>query len=52
MEPLNFAFAECEREAVNIEWKKGDVALLDNRLVMHARRAFEGPRKVFASLVA
>lgn len=37
--------------AVELEWQKGDVALLDNYQVMHARRLFEGPRKVYASLV-
>lgn len=41
----------CEANAVEIEWQQGDVALLDNYLVMHARRPFEGPRKVLASLV-
>lgn len=39
---------EC---AVEVEWMKGDVCLLDNWQVMHARRLFEGPRKVYASLV-
>lgn len=38
---------EC---AVEVCWEQGDVGLLDNMLVMHARRAFEGPRKVLASL--
>ncbi|EGD82819.1 hypothetical protein PTSG_03469 [Salpingoeca rosetta] len=43
--------AMCEDAAVELEWQPGDVALLDNYLVMHARRAFDGPRRVLASLV-
>ena len=35
-----------------IPWERGDVALLDNYLVMHGRRPFRGTRKVLASLVA
>ena len=30
----------------------GDVALIDNYLVMHGRRPFVGERRVLASLVA
>eukprot|EP01006_Ploeotia_vitrea_P023131 TRINITY_DN55578_c0_g2_i1.p2 TRINITY_DN55578_c0_g2~~TRINITY_DN55578_c0_g2_i1.p2 ORF type:complete len:157 (-),score=16.44 TRINITY_DN55578_c0_g2_i1:156-572(-) len=41
----------CEECAVELQWEAGDVALLDNYLVMHARRDFEGPRRVLASLV-
>jgi len=35
-----------------IPWQAGDVALIDNYLVMHGRRPFKGTRKVLASLVA
>ena len=35
----------------DIPWKTGDVALVDNFLVMHGRRPFQGTRKVLASLV-
>lgn len=44
----------CEKHAVNLQWQDGDVALLDNYLVMHARRIWNGPlgsRKLLASLV-
>lgn len=41
----------CDDLAVELNWQAGDVALLDNYLVMHARRAFDGPRRVLASLV-
>ena len=36
----------------DIPWQTGDVALVDNFLVMHGRRPFTGTRKVLASLVA
>ncbi|MEM7611343.1 MAG: TauD/TfdA family dioxygenase [Pseudomonadota bacterium] len=36
----------------NLPWQDGDVALLDNFLVMHGRRPFAGERRVLASLVA
>jgi hypothetical protein len=36
----------------DLEWQRGDVALVDNRVVLHGRRHFEGTRRVLASLVA
>ncbi len=33
-------------------WEAGDVAMVDNYVVMHGRRTFSGTRKVLASLVA
>lgn len=36
----------------DVEWQAGDVALVDNISTMHARRSFEGSRKILASLVA
>ena len=38
--------------AYDVPWRAGDVALIDNYLVMHGRRPFEGSRRVLASLVA
>ena len=35
---------------VAFPWRAGDILLLDNRTVMHARRPFEGPRRILASL--
>jgi len=49
--PLEYAHKISNRNAIEIKWRKGDVAVLDNYLVMHARRPFEGPRQVYASLV-
>jgi hypothetical protein len=51
---LLYAKALCEKHAVDLQWQSGDVALLDNYLVMHARRIWNGPlgsRKLLASLV-
>ena len=48
------AKAICERNAVNLQWQKGDVALISNYNMMHCRRPWGGPvgtRKVLASLV-
>ena len=36
----------------DISWRNGDIALVDNYVAMHGRRAFKGTRKVLASLVA
>jgi alpha-ketoglutarate-dependent taurine dioxygenase len=36
----------------DIQWQRGDVALVDNYFTMHGRRTFFGTRKVLASLVA
>ena len=36
----------------DVPWQSGDVALVDNYAVMHARRPFTGTRKILASLVA
>ena len=55
LEILLEARAICEKHAVNLQWQDGDVALLDNYIVMHARRIWNGPlgsRKLLASLVA
>ena len=53
LEPVQFGLRVCEELAVDVQWQRGDVALVDNLLVMHARRPWsgEGPRRVLASLV-
>lgn len=42
----------AEELTFDVPWQKGDVALIDNRVVMHGRRTFQGTRRVLASLVA
>ncbi|RDD39684.1 Dapdiamide synthesis protein DdaC [Trichoplax sp. H2] len=37
--------------AVGFEWQAGDVLFLDNVLVQHSRLSFEGPRKVYVSIM-
>ena len=51
VEPLLFAKQLADDNAIEINWQMKDIALLDNYLVMHARRTFTGPRQVLASLV-
>ena len=46
------AAALAEEITFDVPWQNGDVALVDNYLVMHGRRSFSGTRKVLASLVA
>ena len=42
----------AEDLSFDLAWQNGDVALVDNALVMHGRRPFEGERRVLASLLA
>ncbi|MGH0033590.1 MAG: TauD/TfdA family dioxygenase [Myxococcota bacterium] len=42
----------AEALSIDLEWQRGDVALVDNFVVMHGRRSFQGTRQVLASLVA
>jgi len=35
----------------DLNWQAGDVALLDNFIVMHGRRPYKGKRRVLASLI-
>jgi len=49
---VNVATGLGEELSFNLAWQRGDVALVDNYVTMHGRRAFTGTRKVLASLVA
>lgn len=42
--------AVLDAEAVSFLWEKGDVLMLDNMLVAHARSPFKGPRKVVVAM--
>ena len=46
------ASAIADELTFDIPWRNGDIALMDNYVVMHGRRTFKGTRKVLASLVA
>jgi D-xylose reductase len=39
-----------DENRVLYQWKVGDVMALNNRLVMHSRNPFTGPRRIFASI--
>jgi len=39
-----------DKICVNHKWEHGDVLMIDNRIAMHARRPFVGPRKIYAYL--
>ena len=47
---LEAAIEVSYENTIDIEWRKGDIALLDNLKVMHGRRSFEGTRSVLAAL--
>jgi hypothetical protein len=36
--------------AVDVDWRAGDLLLIDNVLVGHGRRPFEGPRRVLVAM--
>ena len=40
----------AESCSVDVQWKAGEVALVDNRIAMHGRKPFEGTRSVLASM--
>lgn len=50
-EAVNVATRLGEELSFDVPWQRGDVALVDNYVTMHGRRAFTGARKVLASLV-
>ena len=39
-----------EAAAVDFTWERGDVVMLDNMLVAHGRRAYEGERKIVVAM--
>lgn len=38
------------RSSVSFKWEQGDVLVIDNRQVLHARKSFEPPRRILAAL--
>ncbi|MCO6459511.1 MAG: TauD/TfdA family dioxygenase [Pirellulaceae bacterium] len=51
-EDVNLVADLAEQLTFDLPWQRGDVALVDNFVVMHGRRTFRGVRKVLASLIA
>ena len=49
-EAVRVAIRLSEELTFDLNWQVGDFALLDNTVVMHARKTFSGSRKVWASL--
>lgn len=47
---VSHAIKLAEELTFDVRWQPGDAVLIDNTIVMHARRTFRGPRKVLASL--
>ena len=39
-----------EESSVSFPWMQGDVLVIDNRQVLHARKSFEPPRRILAAL--
>jgi hypothetical protein len=39
-----------ERCTVRFDWRAGDVLMLDNMLVAHARDPYQGPRKIVVAM--
>ncbi|GAA0475961.1 TauD/TfdA family dioxygenase [Parasphingorhabdus litoris] len=48
---MQVAIDLADELSFDLQWQSGDVALIDNFLVMHGRRPFKGKRKVLASLI-
>lgn len=46
------AISIADELSYDLQWQAGDVALVDNYLVMHGRRPFSGKRRVLASLIS
>ena len=47
LEHVRDAFA---RATISFPWQRGDILVLDNMLVAHAREPYEGPRRILAAM--
>lgn len=50
-ETMDTAIQIADEISYDLQWQAGDVALVNNFLVMHGRRPYQGTRKVLASLI-
>lgn len=50
-EDMASAIRLADALSYDLNWQSGDVALVDNFIVMHGRRPFDGKRRVLASLI-
>ena len=48
--PMSELVARMDDMAVNLPWQPGDVLMVNNYTVLHARQSFEGERRVLASI--
>lgn len=39
-----------DKNKVSYRWQKGDIFAINNRLVMHSRNSYTGPRRVYAAM--
>lgn len=49
-EAMRAAIEIADETTYDLQWQVGDVAIVDNYLVMHGRRSYSGQRRVLASL--
>ncbi|MGA2837799.1 MAG: TauD/TfdA family dioxygenase [Acidimicrobiales bacterium] len=49
-EAINYLVDEYEARSVRFTWEVGDMLMLDNMLVSHARAPFVGPRKILVAM--
>ncbi|KAF4464220.1 taurine catabolism dioxygenase [Fusarium albosuccineum] len=50
VEDLDLLLKLAQEGAVDVEWKQGDLVLLDNYAVQHSRKPWKGTRQVIAAL--
>ncbi|WP_196137582.1 TauD/TfdA family dioxygenase [Aliikangiella sp. G2MR2-5] len=49
-EIANELYDACVRNCVKFNWQKGDLLMVDNRIIAHARLPFKGERKILVAM--